>query len=1693
MRSTLLKATLAVLLLAGGNISETRAGAVIRYLYMGADPLTGIPGASVADLRADPTFPQAPTGFELDSLYIEGRVNVGEYYGSMTAGFIEPPETGQYTFYVATDDAGELWLSTDADPAHKVLLCQVSGWTLPRGWYKAGEQQSAPVTLVKGSKYYLEILMKEEVYGDHVSAAWIRPGGRFECPIPALYAQPYSLTSTATTPVIEVQPADSVTTENLEVTFSVTMAPAAVPFSYQWYADDVPIPDATSSAYSFKPTVADHGRKFHVRVNDALSSTQATLTVTPAADAPVLLAADTLGYDRFLQLTFDKIMDPITTGMAANYTIDSGTVAVHSAALQPDGVTVYLRTAAFDQNSTHTLVVNGVGDNAAPAHVVHNASVRFGAVPGRATLRYYLDIGGGKAVQDLLNSPKYPDSPDQVVYAALAEGWLDWADNYGAMMEGWFLPPSTADYTFAIASDDNSALYLSADATVENLGATPIAAVATWCYPRQYETEPGQQSSPIPLLAHRPYYFRALMKEEAYGANLSVAMSAGGASIPNDAPSIPGEHLIPVIDPAVPLSITAEPEPVHVRVNMAATFAVSVAGRPGWTSAQWYRNGLPIDGANALSYTLPHVALENDQDTFKVVVSNLVDTVISEEVTLTVTDDTTPPSMVAVRGRPYFNRITVGFSEPIDPASVLVKNFTVLMDPGVPGGQVVGAVVVGETNVVLTLENRLVPRTYTINIDNVADMSGNVIAAGTTGVMEMLHITGYGHIEYFDNYYGDLDALPGYIDSRWVPDRTLAVNSAATPTWENGDHYGSRFEGWLSPEKTGYYTFYICSDDASRFYLSADEYPENIGSNPICWVNGWTDPREWNKELNQGSELQHLEAYRLYYFCAYQAEGEFGDGVGIGWVTPSDFDGVLLDGEPEIPGMYLYTVCNPENSTVLITQQPTSVSAFAGDTVTFSIAATGSSDIGDTVFYQWYAFSDTLNLIPGATGPTLTLDNVSANDEGLYLCLVTMPGNGVWSDQVNLELMWQVRAAGSLMNHDAVELGVAFGVPVDPVYTTNTGCYTLSKGSVDAVRLQGYSGGIDPGQPPNNLEGMSVVLEVSGVDIGDRVTLTVDGVCAWDSSWIEPASLEIEVSGKMKFAAVGGDEYVEEGGDPIKWPDDAIGCGGDSDFDLISSGSANWNAYDELTFVYEEVEGDFDKVVRIAYQDPTSHWARAGLCARAALDEGVTRTEAESQTVKMSKGFLVNANPVLQWDGASANNRYEVHWRLTDGGNYGYYSDGTPSYPNAWVRMARTNQTFYAYKSSDGVNWTLLCTQAFDPAVEAMPERIYVGMYYCPQLNDSWAGEGIMHSTVARFRSYGDYKLPVSDPPPATVTVDDDYSAAGCGWYTWHYDAFDSIQDGVDAVADGGTVNVLEGSYSENVVVARPLLLALGSSPAEVTVLGDLTLGSGVTVAMELDGLAPGTGHDQWVVQGAVDLADATLSLTKNTTLGPGDSVTLIDKGGTEAVTGTFHGLPEGAAFTLGGQVFSVSYQGGTGNDVVLTTSANQPPTANPNAGATRQNSALTIAAVKLSGNDADPDHDPLSVVGVSAASVQGGTVALDAGQVTYTPATDFTGSDSYTYTVSDGRGGTAVGTVHVEVIPSSGQGQNVWGVRLENGTCTIVFAGIPGVTYAIEASADLDSWVKLGEAPAGANGLFEWLDPDASSVPIRFYRSCQP
>jgi ribosomal protein L27 len=96
----------------------------------------------------------------------------------------------------------------------------------------------------------------------------------------------------------------------------------------------------------------------------------------------------------------------------------------------------------------------------------------------------------------------------------------------------------------------------------------------------------------------------------------------------------------------------------------------------------------------------------------------------------------------------------------------------------------------------------------------------------------------------------------------------------------------------------------------------------------------------------------------------------------------------------------------------------------------------------------------------------------------------------------------------------------------------------------------------------------------------------------------------------------------------------------------------------------------------------------------------------------------------------------------------------------------------------------------------------------------------------------------------------------------------------------------------------------------------------------------------------------------------------------------------------------------------------NNAPIAAADAYAGTEDQVLVVAAAAgVLANDSDPDGDAVAVSAFDATSAQGGAVVMNPdGSFSYTPAGNFNGSDSFSYSVTDGRGGTAVATVTLAV-----------------------------------------------------------------------------
>jgi VCBS repeat-containing protein len=165
-----------------------------------------------------------------------------------------------------------------------------------------------------------------------------------------------------------------------------------------------------------------------------------------------------------------------------------------------------------------------------------------------------------------------------------------------------------------------------------------------------------------------------------------------------------------------------------------------------------------------------------------------------------------------------------------------------------------------------------------------------------------------------------------------------------------------------------------------------------------------------------------------------------------------------------------------------------------------------------------------------------------------------------------------------------------------------------------------------------------------------------------------------------------------------------------------------------------------------------------------------------------------------------------------------------------------------------------------------------------------------------------------------------------------------------------------------------------------------------------------------------LDVGD-TLTVTSADTSGTGGTLTAWAANGsfTYDPDGQFEYLQAGSS-TTDSFTYTVS-DGNGGNDTATVTvtingiSDNDPPVAVNDTATTPEDTPITIDVLN---NDFDINGDTLTVDSVTQGT--NSSAINNGGNVTYTPALNFTGIDSFTYTVSDGNGGTDTATVTVNV-----------------------------------------------------------------------------
>jgi uncharacterized delta-60 repeat protein len=599
---------------------------------------------------------------------------MGDLYGQRLRGYLVPPVTGDYVFYLSADDQAFLYLSTNMAAAAKVLIAREDTWSAPRTWTgrSGGRTNSAnvspPIHLVAGMAYYVEALHKELMGGDHLGVAWQIPGGltppNGSDPIPGEFLAYETITNTLPPP-----------SELVDRTFNpiITGAPLLPVINERVDAIAVQPDSKILAGGSFKAvnSIARYNlvRFFPDGSVDLDFSWPLTL-FTPRAlivqpDGRILVGGSGTAmetqYVPLLRLNANGSLDPAFRFGAPS----SNTLSLTALALQPDGRVIIAYSEYSDPGGRTKTTLVSLNSNGAldpdfgPLNLVSSNRTAIDSICVQADGKIL--VGGGFK-NSSRTMPNYlarvnPDGSvdgdfkpgiDMPVTKVIAQpdGRILIGGNFakvsGLAREGVarLLPNGSLDPSFNFTEWAGSRPNVHAMTLMPN-GCVIIGGIRTPPPGVLYDTaiflvrlSPEGRLDPnyqvfFPGAAINS--FRVHLSTIVVQPNLQVL--AGGEFL--NAGGLPRTHLVRLLnDVVVPPSITTQPIGQTRYAGQSGVFTVSAEGTSPLSYA-WRHNALPIPGGTNATLVIPDLNATH-QGEYSVMVANRAGSVISDPATLTV-------------------------------------------------------------------------------------------------------------------------------------------------------------------------------------------------------------------------------------------------------------------------------------------------------------------------------------------------------------------------------------------------------------------------------------------------------------------------------------------------------------------------------------------------------------------------------------------------------------------------------------------------------------------------------------------------------------------------------------------------------------------------------------------------------------------------------------------------------------------------------------------------------------------------------------------------------------------------------------------------------------------------------------------------------------------------------------------------
>jgi hypothetical protein len=1225
----------------------------------------------------------------------------GNYYATRVSGWFIPPTTDNYTFYVATDDDSDLFLSTDKTIGNKRLIAQETVWMNIDQWLAGGtgtgswsqnnsdtwadpfgnSPWQAGIQLNAGQPYYIENVHYQGTGGDCFSVTYQTATMKadpnwfttFTNGTPSLlYGTSNTLmyaTIPATTLTWVSQPTNTSTAIGFPAIFySQAASDAELAVKYQWYkgTPGVAIAGSTTANLTTANTVAgDDGAKFYVVATTAENELSITSAV---ASVQVFQAA-------------------LEKGWALNeywYNANPGIAPFRT-----------------------TNVINGVAT---------------------ACLTNYTGAGG----------------PDHTIFQPRLEGnsHAQAGANFTDRVSAFFTPATTANYVFFVNSDDNSDLYVSTDNTPGN--ARLVAQETAWGNAWQWQGDIGAAAanaqkcsatwvdnvtasgnspwlSGIPLTAGQTYYVAIIHNEGGEGDNVEATfMTMDEYTASQNLGPVNGQYsrftgnLIASYAPkSFTMTFAQQPGTVTVPLGGNATFtAVGVSDsktpvgdngdpRNEWNNFvlyQWTKNGVPIPGASSSSYVFGPVSPLDSTIQFACTARGM-GYVDSSGNPLWATSSI---ASVVVSGTPVYEP---GFSFhrywSLNPRRVNVENH-----------------LGGDPTWTMASPAFAVDDTGTEIADNFTDDLVGFFIPPTSG-----------NYVFFCNSDDDADlflSTDSSASSRRIIAQELA--SAGALNWgvssTAADSPQTRSDTFVDPNtSTTLYSNGIPLIAGQKYFMQMVHHQGGGGTESCATYIKVGDPTPASGTPS---------AIRLSQLGSYVPKCTY----------------VTFTTQPQSIAVNNYV----------------STTITAGGMTDSTVPIGGEGDwrpfFTNYLQFQWYKNG---TAVAGATSSALAIPEVMPSDNNAQIfCTMRAlgygdnAGNAMWAtSQVAIVKVTltapQLTYAANYLNTNYLVFGypatnyitIGFSQPMDPVGLKNPANYTLPAG----VTLLGIM--------VNSNSYRSVALAISG-------TLTLPVNISVNASL---ASLGggLPITGTLTTAIksvplTDGDIGAIPGQDPA-WPG-MMYVTGTNAYTIACEGSDIWGTDDGFNFAFEKKTGDFDVVVRQKDITHTSNWAKGGLMVREDLSSGsrnwnIINDPLASDGIAAPDGSGYGASMI------ECNCRYtnDVSGMNTTAGWVGEIArTDAPAYPNAWVRIARKGSVLTAYSSSDGLNWKARATN--DTAVVgtgvALPATVYVGLCTTAHNNDP------VGSTEAQLKylntvDYDGYNssyvyVPVTTGPTMTFT-----------------------------------------------------------------------------------------------------------------------------------------------------------------------------------------------------------------------------------------------------------------------------------------------------------------------------------------------------